>query len=245
VVSGGGTGIGYAIARTFAAEGDDVWILGRRAEVLRSAAEKINAESGGHPVRWHAADLSVPEQVEGAAAAVLRAGYPVDVLVNNAGGATSFGPKSNLAEVADAWRREFDLNVLTAVLLTTALRDRLRRPDGRVVTVSSIAALRGGAGAYSAAKAALHGWSYDLATELGPDGITVNVVAPGYVAETEFFGDRMTAESHAARVKQTLVGRAGIPDDIAAAVRYLASPEAGYVTGQVLQVNGGALLGQG
>jgi 3-oxoacyl-[acyl-carrier protein] reductase len=245
VVSGGGTGIGYAVARTFAAEGDDVWIIGRRPEVLRAAAEKINAESGGHPVRWHAADLTDPRQVADAAAAVLRSGQPVDVLVDNAGGATSFGPKADLAELAAAWRREFDVNVLTAVLLTSALRDRLRRPGGRVVAISSIAALRGGGGAYSAAKAALHGWAYDLAAELGPDGITVNVVAPGYVAETEFFGDRLTVEAHAARVRQTLVGRAGVPDDIAAAVRYLASPEAGYVTGQVLQVNGGALLGRG
>ena len=135
--------------------------------------------------------------------------------------------------------------MLTAVLLTTALREHLTRPGGRVIMMSSIAALRGGAGAYSAAKAALHGWALDLAGHLGPDGITVNVIAPGYVADTEFFGGRMTPESHQARVRQTLVGRAGVPDDIAAAVRYLAGPDAGYVTGQVLQVNGGALPGRG
>jgi len=114
-----------------------------------------------------------------------------------------------------------------------------------VISISSVAALRGGGGAYSAAKAALHGWSLDLAATLGPDGITVNVVAPGYIASTEFFGDRMTQAGHAARVRQTLVNRAGEPNDVAAAVHYLASPSAGYVTGQILQVNGGSVLGRG
>jgi 3-oxoacyl-[acyl-carrier protein] reductase len=107
-----------------------------------------------------------------------------------------------------------------------------------------VAAQRGGAGPYSAAKAALHGWAYDLARQFGPDGITVNVVAPGYTAGTEFFGSRITPESHARRVAETLVGRAGLPQDVAAAIRFLASPDAGYVTGQVLGVNGGTVFGR-
>jgi 3-oxoacyl-[acyl-carrier protein] reductase len=233
VVSGGGTGIGRATAAAFAAAGERVVILGRRADVLEEAAGQIGAE-------WHAADLADPDQVQ----AVADQLDTVDVLVNNAGGITSLGPKDTLADVAAAWQCDFDNNVLTAVLLTTALRPKLRRPGGRVILMSSIAALRGGGGAYSGAKAALHGWGLDLATELGPEGITVNLVAPGYVAETEFFGTRNTQAAHAARVRQTLVNRAGAPDDIAAAIRYLASPEAGYVTGQILQVNGGALLGR-
>src|SRR5205085_402848 len=134
-------------------------------------------------------------------------------------------------------------NVLTAVLLTEALRARLRRPGGRVIAVSSIAASRGG-GSYAAAKAALHGWIYGLAAELGREGITANVVAPGYVAETEFFADTMTRERHESLVAQTLTGRAGCPADIAAAARYLSSADAGFVTGQVLHVNGGSLFGR-
>jgi 3-oxoacyl-[acyl-carrier protein] reductase len=167
----------------------------------------------------------------------------VDIVVNNAGGYIG-GQDASLEGLAGWWRRNFDANVLTAVLLTEVLRPALRRPGGRVILVSSIAAQRGGGGPYSAAKAALHGWAYDLAGELGPEGITVNVISPGYVSDTEFFGDRMTSEGHAARVAQTLVGRAGRPDDIAAAVRYLAGPGGGYVTGQILGVNGGAALGR-
>ena len=133
--------------------------------------------------------------------------------------------------------------MLTAVLLTTALEPKLR-PGGRVILLSSVAALRGG-GVYGAAKAALHGWAYALAARLGGRGITVNVVAPGYTAGTEFFGESMSPARHATLVGQTLVGRAGEPADVAAAVSYLAAPEAGYVTGQILQVNGGSVLGRG
>jgi 3-oxoacyl-[acyl-carrier protein] reductase len=98
----------------------------------------------------------------------------VDVLVNNAGGVNR-GPRSSLEEVRDSWEGGFRTNVLTAVLLTTAIAPHLRRPGGRIVNVSSIAALRGGGGSYSAAKAAMIGWTFDLAAELGADGITANV----------------------------------------------------------------------
>ena len=85
---------------------------------------------------------------------------------------------------------------MTAVLLTDALRTLLRRPGGRIILTSSIAAQRGGGGPYSAAKAALHGLVFDLATQLGPDGITANVISPGYVTDSEFFLGRMTEEGH-------------------------------------------------
>jgi 3-oxoacyl-[acyl-carrier protein] reductase len=233
VVSGGGTGIGRAIAVAFARAGEDVTIVGRRADVLEKVAAEFDTVTA---VR---ADLSVPADVERVAATL----DSVDVVVNNAGGAVYDGPLSTLEDQAAQWRAELDANVLTAALLTTALMPKLTRPGGRIVFMSSVAAVKGG-GVYGAAKAALHGWAYALATRLGPEGITVNVVAPGYVADTEFFGERMSPEFHESRVRQTLVGRGGVPDDIAAAVTYLAAPDAGYITGQVIHVNGGSALGR-
>jgi len=240
VVSGGGTGIGAATARALAEDGYDVVIVGRRADVLSATASEIEkAVDRPGAVSPVAADLTRPDEVSRVAAAIGE--RRVEVLVNNAGGFLPEGD-DDLPGVADWWRRTFDANVLTAVLLTTALLPRLARPSGRVVLLSSIAAQRGGAGAYSAAKAALHGWAFDLAGHLGPEGVTVNVVCPGYVADTEFFGGRMTPEGHARRVAQTLVKRAGEPADIADTIRWLV--RAGYVTGQVIGVNGGSVLGR-
>jgi 3-oxoacyl-[acyl-carrier protein] reductase len=236
VVSGGGTGIGRATAGMLAGEGYDVIIAGRRPDVLADAVKWIGPQASAVT-----ADVSDPDQVGAVVAAV--AGRPVDVLVNNAG-AFIGGDDSTPAALATRWRANFDSNVITALLLTDAIRPLLRRPGGRIILTSSIAAQRGGAGAYSAAKAALHAFMFDLATELGPEGITANVIAPGYVTGSEFFAGRMTDQSHRAKVEATLVGRAGEPSDIAEAVRWLVGPGGGYVTGQIININGGSLLGR-
>jgi len=211
VVSGGGTGMGRAIARAFSRDGERVVILGRRQHVLAQAAGELNAELPSALVTPRAIDLSIPEQVEALATEVGE----VDVLVNNAGGVDR-ADTTSLTEIEAAWLRDFRSNVLTAALLTNALSSHLRRPGGRVINISSIAALRGGGDSYSAAKAALIGWTYQLAATLGRDGITANVVAPGYIQDTEFFGDTMTEQRHQRLISQTLVGRAGMPDDVAA-----------------------------
>jgi 3-oxoacyl-[acyl-carrier protein] reductase len=236
VVTGGGTGIGRATAGMLAGEGYDVIIVGRRPEVLAEAVKWIGPQAIAVT-----ADVSDPAQV----AAVVEAvgDRALDVLVNNAG-AFIGGDDSTLDVVAGRWRASFDSNVLTAVLMTTALLASLRRPGGRIILTSSIAAQRGGGGAYSAAKAALHGYALDLAAQLGEEGVTANVIAPGYIVDSEFFDGRMTPEGHRKRVDATLVKHPGEPSDIAEAVRWLTGPGGHYVTGQIINVNGGSVLGR-
>jgi 3-oxoacyl-[acyl-carrier protein] reductase len=145
-----------------------------------------------------------------------------------------------LEELAAAWLEAYRKNVLSAVLLTSALLPLVRRPGGRVIIVGSRAAATGGASpAYVAAKAALSGWVLSLAAQLGPEGITANVVAPGYTAGTELLTGRMPTERHERIVAGIAAGRPAQPEEIAAVIRFLASAEASYVSGQVLSVDGG------
>ncbi|WP_306215612.1 SDR family NAD(P)-dependent oxidoreductase [Actinoplanes sp. RD1] len=236
VISGGGTGIGRATAGMLAGEGYDVIIVGRRPEVLADAVKWIGPQASAV-----VADCSEPAQVPAIVEAV--GDREVDVLFNNAGAFIS-GDDATLADLKARWHAAFDSNVTSAVLVTEALRPRLRRPGARVILVSSIAAQRGGGGPYSAAKAALHGLMFDLAAQFGPDGITANVIAPGYVTDSEFFDGRMTEEGHRRRVDANLIKRPGEPSDIAEAVRWLAGPGGTYVTGQIINVNGGSVLGR-
>ncbi|GEL99245.1 3-oxoacyl-ACP reductase [Cellulomonas terrae] len=228
MVTGGGTGIGAAVARRLLADGHDVVIVGRRREVLEEAAAGV--------MRVEVADLREPAEV---AALAERLGA-VDVLVLNAGG--SLEPRDgSLAAKADLWVDEFRLNVLTTVLLGEALLPAMPRPGGRIIAMSSVAALRG-AGSYGAAKAAINSWVTGLAAQVAADGIAVNAVAPGFVPDTEFWAGRLADAEYARRLARVPMGRPGTPEEVAAAVSYLASPEGGWTTGQVLGVHGGAVL---
>ncbi|MBW4722343.1 SDR family NAD(P)-dependent oxidoreductase [Saccharothrix obliqua] len=230
IVTGGGTGIGRAVAEELLAIGFEVVITGRRADVLKTTA----AEIGAVPLDF---DVTRPEQVE---AALRELPATVHVLVNNAGGNTDIGrpPAATLADLRDSWTANFEANVIGAVLLTNALAERIA-DGGRIINISSIAARKGVDG-YGAAKAAVETWTGQLARELGPRGITVNAIAPGLVDETGFFGGELPAAHRDVVLAHTPTGRLGLPADIAAVAGFLAGDRSGQLTGQVIPVDGGA-----
>jgi 3-oxoacyl-[acyl-carrier protein] reductase len=250
LVTGASGGIGRAIAARFAADGDAVVITGRNAERLRSAAGELGA-------RGVVCDAADPEQV-----ASLRAGLgdTLDVLVNNAGGNTDFdsadapdgegegdgqgegdgegGCRAGLERLAASWRANLDANLISAVLTTHAVADLLAG-GGSVISIGTIGAERGG-GSYGAAKAALASWNAYLSAEIGPRGVTANVISAGYIAGTNFFRDRLTSQRRESLIAATHDKRPGRPDDIAETAYFLASPGARHITGQTIHVNGGA-----
>jgi NAD(P)-dependent dehydrogenase (short-subunit alcohol dehydrogenase family) len=240
VVSGAGTGIGRAVAGRLAAAGCHVTAVGRRPEPLNRLAGEL-----GPQVDPLAADVATETGAEAVAARVAAAGRGCAGVVAAAGGIPGGQTAGGLAGIRQDWQALFESNVLSAVLLVEALREAIGKAGGRVVLVSSVAALRGsGGGGYGAMKAALHAWVYDLARELGPHGGTANVVAPGFVPDTGFWSGRLSAESRQERAAQTLVGREGTPDEVAALIGWLLGPDGGWMTGQVLSPNGGVVLGR-
>jgi 3-oxoacyl-[acyl-carrier protein] reductase len=236
VVTGGGSGIGAAAVRRLVAGGAHVTAVGRRKEPLTALRDQL-----GESVAVISADVSTPagaaavaEQVDGCAGVVAAAG-----------GLSAAPDGTGLEQVEREWRDSFASNVLTSVLTVEALSPKLADAAGRVVLISSIAALRGGGGGpYGAMKAALHADVFDLARQLGRHGGTANAVAPGFVPDTEFWEGRRTPELIAERAAQTLVGREGTPDEVASLICWLLGPDGGWVTGQVLSPNGGVVLGR-
>ena len=240
LVTGASGGIGAAIARTLHRQGATVALSGTRREALDALAAELDEAAPG---RAHAcpADLADPAAPDALlAAAEAAAGLPLQVLVNNAG-----LTRDTLAlRMKDAdWSAVLEVDLAAPFRLArAALRGMVRRRSGRIVSIASIVGVTGNAGQsnYAAAKAGLIGMSKSLAQEVGSRGITVNVVAPGFVATamTESLGAEQRARLQAA----IPLGRMGTPDDVAAAVLYLASAEAGWVTGATLHVNGGMAM---
>jgi 3-oxoacyl-[acyl-carrier protein] reductase len=238
LVTGGTSGIGRAVAERFLADGADVVITGRREHLVESVAKELGAVGAvGVVCTGVVCDATDPRAVEALAARF----ETLDVLVNAAGGlgAAQPGPDATELEAALAqWRADLDGNLLSAVLTTTALKPVLA-PGGTVLAVGTIGSERRG-GSYGASKAALAAWYAMLSAELGPRGVTANVIAPGYIADTGFFQGAMTDAREQALIAETHTKRAGVPNDIAETVFFLASAGARQITGQTIHVNGGA-----
>ena len=235
LVTGASGGIGAGIARALHAQGATVVLSGTREAALAALA----AELGG---RAHAcaADLADPAAAERLVAAAEAAAGPLHVLVNNAGLTRD---TLALRMKDEDWAAVLDVDLGAPFRLSrAALKGMLRRRAGRIIGIGSVVGATGNAGQanYAAAKAGLVGLSKALAQEVGSRGITVNVVAPGFV-ETAMTA-KLATEQKARLVGAIPLGRMGQPGDVAAAVAWLASDEAGWVTGTTLHVNGGMAM---
>jgi 3-oxoacyl-[acyl-carrier protein] reductase len=238
LVTGASQGIGEGVARRLAARGARVVLAARSAERLEALAAEIAAAGG--TAQALPLDVAQPESVAGRLKELPEDFAAIDILVNNAGiTADNLLARMSLAD----WERVLRTNLTGAYALTRELvRGMMRRRWGRVISVSSVVGLMGNAGQanYAAAKAGLIGFSKSLARELGSRSITVNVVAPGLI-ETAMTAT-LSAEAHAELAAGIALKRLGQVADVAAAVLYLASEEAGYVTGHVLNVSGGLYI---
>jgi 3-oxoacyl-[acyl-carrier protein] reductase len=238
LVTGASQGIGEGVARLLAAQGARVVLAARSEEKLAALAAEIAAAGGAaYPL---ALDVAQPESVAGRLKELPEAFGAIDVLVNNAG----ITADNLLARMSlEDWERVLRTNLTGAFALTReVVRGMMRRRWGRVISVSSVVGLMGNAGQanYAAAKAGLVGFSKSLARELGSRSITVNVVAPGLIetAMTAVLPEASRAELTAG----IALKRLGQVADVAAAVLYLASDEAAYVTGHTLNVSGGLYI---
>jgi 3-oxoacyl-[acyl-carrier protein] reductase len=235
LVTGASGGIGSAIAEALHRQGAEVALASTREAALAALAKRLGGRA--HVLTADLADPESPDRLlRDAEAAMGR----VDILVNNAG-----ITRDNLAlRLRDEdWQAVIEINLTAAFRLTrAALRGMVRRRHGRVICITSVVGITGNAGQanYAAAKAALIGMAKSLAAETASRGITVNCIAPGLI--TTAMTDKLSDEQRARITAAIPMGRFGAPGDVAGAAVYLASAEAGYMTGQTLHVNGGMAM---
>ena len=235
LLTGASGGIGAAIAKALHDAGATIAISGTRVEAL----EKVKAEVGER-VHILPCNLSKPEDVEKLVPAAEAAMGGLDILINNAG-ITRDGLAMRMKD--EDWQSVIDVNLTSNFRLSrAAMRGMMKKRWGRIINITSIVGVTGNPGQvnYVASKAGLIGMTKSLAQELGSRNVTVNCVAPGFIATP--MTDVLNEKQREAILSRIPAGRMGGPNDIAAAVVYLASDEAAYVTGQTLHVNGGMAM---
>jgi len=242
VITGGNSGIGRGIAQAFARQHAQLIIIGRNQASLAATAQALGNKAIGYQ-----ADVGKRDEVAAVVEKIVKQFSRIDVLVNAAGFTQTVTTATPLAEAERLWDAVLDANLKGSFLVSVAVAPFLVRPGGRIINLSSIGSFTGGsragALAYASSKAGLNGLTYALARELSAQGITVNAVAPGFVQGTGFTG-AWPAQVVQDIVSHIPVGRAGETDDIAEAVLFLASAHASFITGEILNVNGGWLFGR-
>ncbi len=235
LITGASGGIGADVARALHSAGAVVGLSGTRVEPLEALASELGGRA--HVLPCNLSDAAAVEALPKSASAAMGS---VDILVNNAG-ITRDNLFMRMSD--DEWQSVLDVNLTSTFRLCRGvLRGMMKARWGRIVNVSSIVGATGnpGQGNYAASKAGMVGMSKSLAAEVASRGITVNCVAPGFIATA--MTDKLNEEQKGRILTQIPAGRMGDANEIAAAVLYLASPEAGYVTGAVLHVNGGMAM---
>lgn len=238
LITGAGTGIGKAIALELASKGCDVAICGRRIEPLAETAAEI--EALGRKALYASVDVSSNEAVTSFVTDVIAKFGKLDILINNAG-VTRDNLLMRMSE--EEWDSVIDTNLKGAFLFSKAVsRPMMKQRAGSIVNISSVVGITGNAGQcnYTASKAGLIALTKSMAKELSSRGIRVNAVAPGFIKSQ--MTEKLSQELCDALLGNIPAGRLGEPEDIAKAVAFLCSPDASYITGQTISVNGGLAM---